>query len=131
MTNISKSNIFQIIGAAFWCLLLSPGILVITAQQTIHPAFTEKFTASDVFYLLNEIFTTPGIYYGWLLSATGLNFAEEHWFTWLISALLFSPFFIWPFLRSERYRFLRKILCVGTVVFVFLCLGLSAYIFMR
>jgi hypothetical protein len=116
---------FQIIGTIAWCGLMSPAILIIFDQKVIHPQFTDVFTLSDVFYLMDEIFTVPGQYYAWVLSPTGFD-----WLATLISVLLFAPFFIWPFLESARYRLLKTMLCAATIIFIVLCLSASTYIFL-
>lgn len=123
------SKIIHILCTILWGALLHPAIYVIHVQKTIHPRFTDRFTTSDIFYLVDEIFTSPGEYYAWVLSAFIPNLGESNVLALLISTLLFAPFVIWPFLKSERYPLLRRMLCAATIIFVTLCVFSSLYIF--
>ena len=126
----NTSKIIQALSIIVWGMLLTPAILSIYSQKTIHPKFTDKFTTSDIYYLLDEIFTTPGEFYVFVLHATGFGGAKLDMLALPISVLLFLPLLIWPFLKSERYRLLKKMLCAASFLFVAICISLTAYIFL-
>ena len=115
---------------AIWALAMIPSLFVIHAQKTIHPAFTDHFTLSDIVYLLNEIFSAPGEYYAWLLSAVIPNLIASHTLAILISTLLFLPFTLWPFLSAERHRVMKRTLCLATMVFAITYTSLSIHLFL-
>jgi hypothetical protein len=121
------STAIQILAVLIWGFLISPAIRSAFYLNVTNPRFSHVFRLGDIFIVLSEMFVTPGMYYAFLLSATPLDVSYDGILALSISAILFLPFFIWIFLKPERFKLLKILLQVSTILFILVFISTSIY----
>lgn len=111
----------QTCAVAIWfTLLMLPAAAGIFYVSYVYRSFDNTLSLRNAYLILEQMFLSPGDYYAWLLFIFGFPTSDHSLFSFIISVLLFLPFVLWLFLKSEHHKFLKRLLQCTTILFVLL-----------
>lgn len=128
--NIGLKHIMLTVLTLVWFmpLMVVYGLSVVHIPK-LNPNIIREQSFFDVLSITAEIWMMPGRYLSWLLPAiTPMPITDDGISSFMFSAILFSPFCVWPFLRAEKHQYLKRLLQAATVPMLLLFVFAPVYI---